>query len=140
MFLFCRYHAILQYKIDDSVDRPKGFYIYDLGSTHGTFLNKNRIKPKMYVRIQVGHMLKLGCSTRSFLLVGPEDDTENESELTVTELKEKRALELRERELRELKEAQEREERKRKEEERGIDWGKYKIPVRRTLDHYLFVC
>lgn len=68
-------------------------------------------------------MLKLGCSTRTFLLNGPENDSELESELTITQLKEKRAEELRERELQELKAKQKEEELKKKEEERGIDWG-----------------
>ncbi|KAG7254366.1 hypothetical protein CRUP_010749 [Coryphaenoides rupestris] len=44
----------------------KGFYIHDLGSTHGTVVNKNKIPPQD----------------------GPEFDEERESELTVTELRE----------------------------------------------------
>ncbi|KAJ9593945.1 hypothetical protein L9F63_014659 [Diploptera punctata] len=118
-----RYHAVLQYRSQESEDNPKGFYIYDLGSTHGTFLNKNRIKSNMYIRIQVGHMLKLGCSTRLFVLWGPEDDMEEESELTVTQLKEKRQVELATRELEELEKQRLEEEKAKKEEEQGIDWG-----------------
>lgn len=49
-----RYHAILQFRstFSDNDDR-KGFYLFDLGSTHGTFLNKERIVPRTYVKVQV---------------------------------------------------------------------------------------
>ncbi|CAH2003793.1 unnamed protein product [Acanthoscelides obtectus] len=97
--------------------------MFDLGSTHGTFLNKNKLKPKAYTRIQVGHMLKLGCSTRTYILSGPEYDEEDESELTVTELKQKRAEQIQRFEEEKLRRQQEEEERERKEEEKGIDWG-----------------
>ncbi|KAJ8921638.1 hypothetical protein NQ315_010547 [Exocentrus adspersus] len=118
-----RYHAVLQYRSESTETESCGFYIYDLGSTHGTYLNKNRLKPRVYARVQVGHMLKLGCSTRTYILSGPEDDTEAESEFTVTELKQKRAEELLKREE-ELKEAERyNEEMARREEEKGIDWG-----------------
>ncbi|XP_026800054.3 kanadaptin [Pangasianodon hypophthalmus] len=87
-----RYHAVVQYrgKAGDpgAVGEELGFYIYDLGSTHGTFVNKNKIPPKTYIRLHVGHVLKFGGSTRLFILQGPESDEEAESELTVTELKE----------------------------------------------------
>ncbi|XP_049821412.1 kanadaptin isoform X2 [Aethina tumida] len=122
-----RYHAVLQYRSTPSEQEGVGFYIYDLNSTHGTFLNKNKLRPGIFVRIQVGHMLRLGCSARTYLLTGPDEDTEEESELTVTELKQKRAEELQKRaeEEREaaLKAEMEEELRKKKEEERGVDWG-----------------
>lgn len=67
-----RYHAVVQYrgKAGDTgvVGEELGFYIYDLGSTHGTFVNKNKIPPKTYIRLHVGHVLKFGGSTRLFIL------------------------------------------------------------------------
>ncbi|KAM6278913.1 kanadaptin [Porphyrio hochstetteri] len=87
-----RHHAVLQYRgADCSPDGPDadaaGFYVYDLGSTHGTFLNKARVPPRTYCRVRVGHGLRFGGSSRLFLLQGPEEDQESESELTVTQLK-----------------------------------------------------
>ncbi|CAH2256173.1 kanadaptin [Pelobates cultripes] len=87
-----RFHAVLQYRQIPGTepDQEPGFYIYDLDSTHGTYLNKQRIPPKTYCRFRVGHMVKFGGSTRLFVLQGPEDDQEEESELTVTQIKEAR--------------------------------------------------
>uniref|UniRef100_A0A2K5J1P6 FHA domain-containing protein n=1 Tax=Colobus angolensis palliatus TaxID=336983 RepID=A0A2K5J1P6_COLAP len=89
-----RYHAVLQHRAsgpDGECDSSgPGFYLYDLGSTHGTFLNKTRIPPRTYCRVHVGHVVRFGGSTRLFILQGPEEDREAESELTVTQLKELR--------------------------------------------------
>ncbi|OXB72946.1 UNVERIFIED_CONTAM: hypothetical protein H355_001913 [Colinus virginianus] len=84
-----RHHAVLQYRgrSADGADADAGFYVYDLGSTHGTFLNKARVPPRTYCRVRVGHGLRFGGSSRLFLLQGPEEDQESESELTVTQLK-----------------------------------------------------
>ncbi|XP_001380534.3 kanadaptin [Monodelphis domestica] len=86
-----RFHAVLQHRVrgQEVEDDPRGpgFYLYDLGSTHGTFLNKARVPPRTYCRVHVGHVLRFGGSTRLFILQGPEDDKEAESELTVTQLK-----------------------------------------------------
>lgn len=67
-----RYHAVIQYRgqagESECVGEEEGFYVHDLGSTHGTVVNKNKIPPKTYIRIRVGHVLKFGGSTRLFIL------------------------------------------------------------------------
>ena len=45
-----RHHAVLQYKSQGSEAEPVGFYLYDLGSVHGTYHNKHRCFPKRYYR------------------------------------------------------------------------------------------
>ena len=52
---------------------PLQAFIYDPGSTHGTFLNKQRIKPRVYVPLAVGHTLRFGTSSRIHVLGGPAD-------------------------------------------------------------------
>lgn len=67
-----RYHAVIQYRPQsgegEAVGEERGFYVHDLGSTHGTVVNKNKIPPKTYIRLRVGHVLKFGGSTRLFIL------------------------------------------------------------------------
>ncbi|KAI9584318.1 hypothetical protein GQX74_006213 [Glossina fuscipes] len=126
-----RFHAILQYRSkqeinenvnssDTSEEIPEGWYVYDLDSTHGSFLNKQRIPAKVFIRIRVGHMLRLGASTRSYILQGPVEDEEPESDLSVTELKIKRKEELEALALEKQRKVNEAEERARNE---GCCWG-----------------
>lgn len=63
-----RYHAVIQYKTSDTSNSEKGFYIYDLGSTHGTTVNKSRLEAKRYYRLRVGYVFKFGGSSRLFVL------------------------------------------------------------------------
>lgn len=74
-----RYHAVLQYCPGDGT-RHKGFYVYDLGSTHGTFLNKKRITAKVYYKMDIGHILKFGGSSRLHIFQGPEEEQGCEEE------------------------------------------------------------
>lgn len=67
-----RYHAVIQYRgpgaEGGSVGEETGFYVHDLGSTHGTVVNKNKVPPKTFIRLRVGHVIKFGGSTRLFIL------------------------------------------------------------------------
>ena len=78
-----RHHAILQFRPHSGETPPhagahhtlfstnpqeSGFYIYDLGSTHGTFLNKTKVQPRCYYRMRVGQMVRFGGSSRLFVL------------------------------------------------------------------------
>ncbi|KAL0922032.1 hypothetical protein M5K25_005991 [Dendrobium thyrsiflorum] len=61
-----RFHAVLQFKKD-------GTYLYDLGSTHGTSVNKNQVKGKVYTEIHVGDVLRFGHSSRLYIFQGPSE-------------------------------------------------------------------
>jgi len=77
-----RYHAIVQYKSEFEHGQPAGLYLYDCDSTHGTFINKKRLEPKVYVRIKIGYIIKFGQSTRLYLVQGDssaEADSVNNS-------------------------------------------------------------
>lgn len=86
-----RFHAVLQYLPEPAGGEGRttksGWYVYDLGSTHGTFVNKTKINPKKYILLRPGYMLKFGASTRYYILKGPPDEEEAGSELTITEMK-----------------------------------------------------
>lgn len=122
-----RYHAIFQYRPKDSEQDGKGLYLYDLGSTQGTFWNGSRIKPKVYVRVRGGHFLRFGCSQRKYILQAPSDDQEEESAFSVAELKERRRLELEKRAQMDDLDESSRSEKKNREStesaEEGINWG-----------------
>eukprot|EP00347_Sterkiella_histriomuscorum_P006871 403351118 len=62
-----RKHAIIQHK--DTGD----IFIYDLGSTHGTFVNKRQIPANQYIKLSLNDQVRIGQSTRILLLNGPEE-------------------------------------------------------------------
>ena len=77
-----RHHAILQYK------KNEGWFLYDLGSTHGSFVNKKRLPSRKYIKLYVGYVMKFGGSTRLLILTGPKDDKEEEGEFKKKGVKE----------------------------------------------------
>lgn len=62
-----RFHAVIQFK------RRGDAYLYDLGSTHGTFLNKNQVEKNTYIDLRVGDVIRFGRSTRMFIFQGPSE-------------------------------------------------------------------
>ncbi|KAG6396135.1 hypothetical protein SASPL_142276 [Salvia splendens] len=70
-----RFHAVLQFKSD------RGVYLYDLGSTHGTFINKNQVKKRIYVDLHVGDVLRFGHSSRLYIFQGPSELMPPEADL-----------------------------------------------------------
>ncbi|GFO30162.1 kanadaptin [Plakobranchus ocellatus] len=122
-----RHHAVVQYSAISTETHEKGWYVYDLDSTHGTWLNKKKIEPKVYSRLRVGHILKFGGSSRLHILQGPSEDEEEESEMSVTELKEQKERLVKEAQLLRQAELQEEMERieadKKAFEDNGCAWG-----------------
>jgi pSer/pThr/pTyr-binding forkhead associated (FHA) protein len=58
---------VIQYK------RSGAAYIFDLGSTHGTTVNKNKVDKKVFVDLNVGDVIRFGGSTRLYIFQGPSD-------------------------------------------------------------------
>lgn len=50
-----RHHAVIQFTAD-----PKKVFIYDLGSTHGTFVNKTRVNPNEHVPVCDRRCVRIG--------------------------------------------------------------------------------
>ncbi|KAI8928068.1 hypothetical protein BC831DRAFT_450285 [Entophlyctis helioformis] len=76
-----RYHAIVQFKDDGTV------HLYDLGSSHGTYLNKALVPRREYKQLRVGDMIRFGQSTRLYILQGPQPDEQSEPEVDDAELR-----------------------------------------------------
>lgn len=48
-----RFHAVLQYSAGVDEKFPRGLYLFDLGSTHGTYVNKTKLEPQKFTRVEV---------------------------------------------------------------------------------------
>ncbi|KAJ2403208.1 hypothetical protein GGI23_000138 [Coemansia sp. RSA 2559] len=63
-----RYHAVLQF-IDDGMAAQ----LVDLGSSHGSFVNKRRVQPNSPLRLGIGDQIRFGMSSRVWVL-GSNDE------------------------------------------------------------------
>lgn len=61
-----RFHAVLQYRSHQA-------FIQDLGSSHGTILNKHHLPKGKFIEIFVGDLLRFGGSSRIYILEGPDE-------------------------------------------------------------------
>ncbi|GBG66659.1 hypothetical protein CBR_g66794 [Chara braunii] len=48
-------------------------FVFDLGSTHGTFINKQQVKARVYAPLHVGNLIRFGKSSRLYVFQGPID-------------------------------------------------------------------
>jgi hypothetical protein len=66
-----RQHAVIQFR------KTGEAFLYDLGSTHGTFLNGGApIAPNTYKRLMAGDSIKFGVSSRTYVFEGGPDRDE----------------------------------------------------------------
>jgi smad nuclear-interacting protein 1 len=71
-------HAVLQFREtekleDDGVRRRRVRpYLMDLGSTNGSYINKEKLEPQRYVELFERDELKFGYSSRDFVLMHEE--------------------------------------------------------------------
>uniref|UniRef100_A0A1J3GNL3 Kanadaptin n=1 Tax=Noccaea caerulescens TaxID=107243 RepID=A0A1J3GNL3_NOCCA len=86
-----RFHAVIQYK------RSGVAYLFDLGSTHGTIVNKTKVDKRVFVDLNVGDVIRFGGSTRLYIFQGPSDLMPPEKDLQLYR-EAKQRLELSERE------------------------------------------
>eukprot|EP00803_Ostreobium_quekettii_P004265 evm.model.scf_1451.5 EVM.evm.TU.scf_1451.5 scf_1451:28607-38773(+) len=63
-----RFHCVLQHN-----SHSGEAFLHDCGSTHGTYLNKQLIKPSVYVPLRVGDTFRFGQSSRLYVLQGPQE-------------------------------------------------------------------
>jgi smad nuclear-interacting protein 1 len=63
-------HAVLQYRLRvDSHGRHVYPYLIDLGSSHGTYLNRRRIDPNKYYKLEENDVIRFGESSKEFILL-----------------------------------------------------------------------
>lgn len=117
-----RRHALIQHKDTGEM------YIYDLDSTHGTFVNSKLIPKLKYVELHVGDQFKLGVSSKVFVVGGPEELAPNEEEIKVdkrevSKLSKEEIFKKRVEQVHRLHEEREKNKIVFKHNEEGVNWG-----------------
>ncbi|CAK4140040.1 unnamed protein product [Aphanomyces euteiches] len=98
-----RTHATFQF------DRKGRLFLYDMSSTHGTFVNKKRIPAGEYTQVHVGDVIVFGESSRIYTVLGPPELMPEEySSANLAKLRQK---------------LDERKQQQRDKEDEGISWG-----------------
>ena len=95
-----RLHCVLQFE----AAAPHGLFLWDNNSTHGTYVNKERVPPKDFTEVRVGDTLRFGDSSRSYVVEGPSELLPEEG-LSRAERRRLRELERREAEAFEREQA-----------------------------------
>ena len=54
-------------------------FVKDLKSSWGTKVNKQSVKPDEYIELKDGDILQFGESTRTYLVIGPQEASEEEN-------------------------------------------------------------
>lgn len=88
-----RYHAVIQFSSDGplfliflsfsslSLFPCSGApFLYDLGSTHGTFLNKRQLQPRSFLRLFSSDSIRFGASQRLFVVQAPPETVTREDD------------------------------------------------------------
>ena len=69
-------HAVLQYRLRaDSHGRHPLPYLIDLGSAHGTFLNRRRLDADRFYRLEENDVIRFGSSSKEFILIDSDSSS-----------------------------------------------------------------
>ena len=66
-------------------------FLYDLGSTHGTFLNKRKVKQRAYIPLRCGDLLRFGQSSRLYHFSSHSEQVLEDPEAVMEELEQEQA-------------------------------------------------
>ncbi|XWS75613.1 hypothetical protein CRYUN_Cryun01aG0106100 [Craigia yunnanensis] len=67
ILITCFSLLVLQYRSSGET------YLYDIGSTHGTFINKSQVTKRTYVDLRAGDVILFGLSSRLYIFQGSSE-------------------------------------------------------------------